>query len=166
MNNQIFLAINGFAGHWAVLDAVGIFFAKYFVYLFGAFILSFWLKKSLRDNFYTAFFSAAVSYGFVEVVKRLINLPRPYEVLRVHQLLVDQERGNSFPSGHTVVLFSFAFAFYGTKYFWPFLILAAVGSLARIYVGVHYPGDILASIVIAGLAVFFVKRLFKKGALG
>lgn len=167
MNTQIFLAINNLAGHSARLDKIGIFFAEYFIYVFAVAVVLLWLKKELRINVYLAIASAIVSrLVIVEIIKRLVNHPRPYEILpHMHQLIADSERGMSFPSGHTVILFSLAFAFYGTKYFWPFVVLATLGSVARVFTGLHFPVDILASIVIAGLTVWLVQRLFKNRIL-
>jgi len=115
---------------------------------------------------YLAFASAAVSYYIVVVLKQLFGRPRPYEVLPVHQLITDTERGLSFPSGHAVVFFSLAFAFYNTKYFKPFFVLACLGSIARVFVGVHYPSDIVVGAFIGGGTAWSLKRLFKKHFLG
>ncbi|MBX4187110.1 MAG: phosphatase PAP2 family protein [Candidatus Doudnabacteria bacterium] len=168
MNYQIFYAINGLAGRYAILDALGIFFADYFVYVSAGLLLLLWFNKQMRSYvtlaFAAAFFSRVV---VVELIKRLLNHPRPHEVLmNIHQLLADSENGRSFPSGHAVMYFSLAFAFWGTKYFWPFSILALLGSLARIYVGVHFPIDILGSFIIAILTVALFRRLFKKRISG
>jgi undecaprenyl-diphosphatase len=167
MNEQIFLAINGLAGKSQFFDTLGVFFAEKFLYIFAIIIVGLWLNKSLRYYVYVAITSAIVSrIVIVEVIKRIVNHPRPYEVVvNIHQLLADSEHGMSFPSGHTVIYFSFAFAFYGTKYFWPFVILAAIGSVARVFVGVHFPVDIAASIVIAAVVVAAIRRLFKKPIL-
>lgn len=163
MNTQIFLAINGLAGRFPWLDAAGVFLADKFIYVFALFICALWFSKRLRNHVYLAIASAFVSRVIlVEIIKRIVNHPRPYEVVaRIHQLLADNEHGMSFPSGHTVVFFSFAFAFWGTEYFWPFFVLATLGSLSRIFVGVHFPADILAAFFIAWLTVWGLKRLFK-----
>ncbi|MBX4204761.1 MAG: phosphatase PAP2 family protein [Candidatus Doudnabacteria bacterium] len=164
MNQQIFLAINGLAGRSQFFDTLGVFFAEKFLYVFAIIIVALWLDKRLRTHVYLAVLAAAVSRLFiVEVIKRIVNHPRPYEIVaNIHQLLADNEHGMSFPSGHTVIYFSFAFAFYGTKYFWPFIILASLGSLARVYVGVHFPIDIAASVIIAAVIAAALRGLFKK----
>lgn len=168
MNNQLFLAINGLAGRSHFLDVLGIFFADKFLYVFALIVVALWLSKPLRNYVYLALASAFVSrIVIVEIIKRLVNEPRPYEVVTsIHQLLADTEHGMAFPSGHAVIYFSLAFSFWGTKYFWPFMILATLGALARIYVGVHYPLDIVASFFIAWLTVWILHRLFKKHFLG
>jgi membrane-associated phospholipid phosphatase len=64
-----------------------------------------------------------------------------------------------------VILFAIAFSFYGTKYFYPLLVLAALGSFARIFIGVHYPSDVVVSIFIAGIVTYVCMGLFKKRIL-
>jgi undecaprenyl-diphosphatase len=166
MDHQLLLQINSLAGRWPVLDQIGIFLAgNIFVALWILLIIAIGVKfKSLRQNVYLALVSALVSRGIVvEVLKRIFNRPRPYEIIaNLHQLVADTEHGMSFPSGHTVIYFSLAFAFWRTKYFWPFFVLAIIGSLARVFVGVHYPADIIVGAIIGIITSLSLKPLFKK----
>ena len=119
MNQSLFLTINGLAGQWVWLDKLGVFFAQYFLYIFALVIVGLLAYKEYRRNSILALVSALISLGIiVEVLKRVVNHPRPFEVInQVNQLLQDGERGKSFPSGHATIFFAFAFAFYGTKWF-------------------------------------------------
>lgn len=62
------------------------------------------------------------------------------------------ETNFSFPSGHAMISAGFAAAlivlFWNTKYRWTTVTLAIIGvilvGLSRLYLGVHYPSDILA----------------------
>jgi undecaprenyl-diphosphatase len=167
LDHRIFYAINNLAGKSHLLDVLGLFFANTFLYVFIVIIALLWFFKRLRPYVYLAFGSALVSrLIIVQALKVIFNHPRPYEILtQIHQLLPDGEHGMSFPSGHAVVYFSFALAFWGTEYFWPFFIGATLGSLARVFVGVHFPGDVLASFFIAWLTVWLLRRLFKNRIL-
>ena len=167
MNEAIFHVINNFAGQWQTLDLLGIFFADKFLYVFVLIVIVLWFRKSLRYHVYLALGSALFSRVLiVELIKKLVNQPRPYEILaNTRQLIVDNEPNMSFPSGHTVIYFSLAFAFWGTEYFWPYIIMATIGSLARVFVGLHFPFDIGASFIIAGVTVLVFKRLFKNPSL-
>ena len=161
MDHQIFLAINGLAEQSNFLDQIGIFFAENFLYFFLILVALLWLKTEWRSNVYAALLSAAVSRGvIVEMIKRMVARPRPFEILQVNQL-IEEDIKRSFPSGHAVIYFSLAFAFYGTRLFWPFIFLASLGSLARIFVGVHYPLDVLAGLLTAAVTVFLVRRFFE-----
>jgi undecaprenyl-diphosphatase len=160
LDTTIFYFLNSFAGRYSILDKIGIFFAEYLLYLFPLILLWIWFsQKNLRKNIYLALVSVVVGRLIVvEILKRLIDRPRPYEVLaNIHQILADNEKGMAFPSGHAVVYFALAFSFYGTKWFWPLVILATLGSISRIFVGVHYPLDVLASVIIAAVVVLFLR---------
>ena len=67
----------------------------------------------------------------------------------------------SFPSGHTGSSFAAAVVLFyrmPKKYGIPALVLAVLISLSRVYVGVHYPTDILAGALIgAGIAATLCK---------
>ncbi len=114
--------------------------------------------------------SVAVSAGLVArfVIKELIVLvyhrPRPYMVLpHLHTLISSTVTDNfqSFPSGHAVFFFALAVVLYffhkkiGAWYF----IAAILMGVARIFVGVHWPTDIIAGAAI-GILVAYATQLF------
>lgn len=82
-------------------------------------------------------------------LKPLIARPRPF-THNDFELLIKIPSGFSFPSGHTAVSFSAAFAllFSKSKLFVPALILAIIIGFSRMYLYVHFPTDILAGIVV------------------
>lgn len=106
-------------------------------------------------------------------VKPLVARIRPYEIIKEITILTHQPGDHSFPSGHSAGSFACAWAFfraYKKKWGVPALVLAALVSLSRLYVGVHYPTDVLGGVVIgcgvATLAMMIVKAIGKKLAKG
>jgi membrane-associated phospholipid phosphatase len=72
----------------------------------------------------------------------------------------------SFPSGHAVVAFACAtvISFAVPRLRWPLYALAALVAFSRVYVGVHFPGDVAAGAVIGvalGLVVEGSRRLLR-----
>ena len=108
-------------------------------------------------------------------VKNLVARTRPYEVIQGLQLMIEKQKDFSFPSGHTCASFSAAYAIYRTKQVIPkkwgiaAMILATVIALSRLYVGVHYPTDVLGGLVIglfSGWAGWKLEELFMKKRAG
>lgn len=79
-------------------------------------------------------------------LKNLVARPRPYDVIPGLTPLVPKLDSFSFPSGHTASSFaagSVMFRKLPKKFGVPILIFAIVMGLTRLYVGVHYPTDVL-----------------------
>lgn len=95
------------------------------------------------------------------VIKNLVARPRPYSTLEALEILVEPLGSYSFPSGHSCASFAAATALtlvFGKKGAWAFL-PAALIALSRVYVGVHYPTDILCGAAVGALAAWGVWAL-------
>ena len=89
-------------------------------------------------------------------------ITRPYEVIDGLILLVDPQHDFSFPSGHSCASFAAAMVYYKMfpkKYGIPAVIMATLIALSRLYVGVHYPSDVVAGILIGILAAWIACRI-------
>ena len=102
-------------------------------------------------------------------LKPLVARIRPYDYQMQHfgkevLLLVEGMHDYSFPSGHTIASFEAATALMigNKKLGIPAMILAVLIAFSRLYLYVHYPTAVLASIVlgigIAFLGTFLVKK--------
>jgi membrane-associated phospholipid phosphatase len=89
----------------------------------------------------------------VELMKVLIRRKRPYKRLKGIRIVGERARGHSFPSGHTSQAFFLATMLF--QHFNPGIIgalilyfIALVVGITRIYVGMHYPRDVIAGSVL------------------
>lgn len=90
-------------------------------------------------------------------LKHLIARTRPYEVVNGLVLLIEKQSDFSFPSGHTCASFAAAGVYYRMmprKYGIPLLIFAALIAFSRLYLGVHYPSDVLGGLLIGLFAAW------------
>ena len=97
------------------------------------------------------------------VLKQLVLRPRPYVTVEGLIPLLTSADPNSFPSGHTCAAFAAGLAWAGGLP-WRWARAAAVlqavcMGLSRLYVGVHYPSDVLAGAVIGSLCALCALRL-------
>lgn len=106
------------------------------------------------------------------ILKNLIARTRPYEVIDGLSILVERQRDLSFPSGHAGSSFAAAVVlaiclwngtFAPRRRGWSVaLILSALLMIfSRLYVGVHYPTDVLAGSVTGTLIAVFVYLVFR-----
>ncbi|MDR0363548.1 MAG: phosphatase PAP2 family protein [Bacteroidales bacterium] len=105
-------------------------------------------------------------------IQRLRPTHNPVVAPFIHT--VNDYRGGfySFPSGHACNIFGMALFLYRiiTPKRWILTVAlfawAGITAYSRIYLGVHYPGDILAGIILGGLIGYFtswlMSRIYKK----
>ena len=101
-------------------------------------------------------------------LKPLCQRIRPYDyqeqVLgRVIPLIIERQHDFSFPSGHTIASFEAAgvIAMNHKKWGAAALVLAALIAFSRLYLYVHYPTDVLASVAL-GFGIAFVGNALSK----
>lgn len=88
-------------------------------------------------------------------LKNMVARVRPYDTYSALIPLISKQKDWSFPSGHTCASFASAFVYIRLlpkKYGILTMILACLIAFSRLYLGVHYPTDVLAGIVIGWLA--------------
>lgn len=152
----LFNLIHNLAGKSRLLDFLGIFLADYLGYLlvFGAIALiameSDWRRKF---NYFAALaLSLILSRGILaETIRFIYARPRPFMVFKFDPLIAEINHG-AFPSGHAAFYFVLAGVIWllNKKWGWRFIWAAALMGLARVFVGVHWPLDIVGG-AIAGL---------------
>lgn len=134
----------------------------------------FWIALTLlllcfrRTRRVGAYCAVSMALTFLVVncaVKPLVARVRPYDLFPQIQLLVNAEHDFSFPSGHSANSFAVAWILLRMtkkRCGVPAVALAALIALSRLYVGVHYPSDVVAGIAIAILLAELTLRLLPK----
>jgi len=144
-----------------VLDVLFHFFSFLGSELFYLFFLSFiylCLNKKIAIQLgIVIFFSMYINF----TLKELFNLPRPqHPELRI----LENSEGKSFPSGHAqsvaTVTFFLAWSYPKNIYFLLAIIISSFVAISRIYLGVHYPRDVIVGSVLGFVIALFFWYLF------
>ena len=123
----------------------------------AALVVAFFLfSTGLHRLAYELILGTLTLWLVVELVKAIIRRSRPFVILAETRIVGYRERGRSFPSGHTSQAFFIATML--AKYFhlniWAVLLLYALAALVavtRMYVGAHYPRDVLAGAILGSV---------------
>jgi undecaprenyl-diphosphatase len=163
----IFRTINGLAGHNALLDAVMMFIASQGPLILLGLLTLIWfvpgpaVPRGLeRRAVLFALLVASIGLGLNQLIGLLWARPRPGATHVVTQLL-GASTDPSFPSDHATLAFGLAIPlllilrWQGLVFFAGALLL----GFARVYIGRHYPGDVLGSAVIEAVIAVTIWRL-------
>lgn len=98
-------------------------------------------------------FGALMLWLVVELMKVLINRTRPYIKLNSIRIIGSRASGYSFPSGHTSQSFFIAtlvpyYFHVGVVAILVLYVMALLVGITRIYVGMHYPRDVLGGAIL------------------
>jgi len=163
-NDTLFFSLNSLAGENHFLDLFMILIAKFTPYAFISILLYLWFTKKQIEALYSGY---AATLGII--INQIIGLfyfhSRPF-MDHVGLTLLEHKAENSFPSDHTTFTLSIALIlinFKNTKLLGIITFIFAIWcGIARIYCGVHYPLDIIGSIIVAIITITVIKLLSSK----
>jgi undecaprenyl-diphosphatase len=160
MNDALEDLLNGLAGRSVLLDRAMTLAATDLIVLVGLVLLALWFWPAAGGRATNQRLVAAAMVGVLSalavgsVIGALHPEARPFVTDGSTRLLLHHAADNGLPSDHALVSFAIA----GTLLWWRrtlgwLIVVAGVAiGTARIYVGVHWPGDILVGALVGLLA--------------
>jgi membrane-associated phospholipid phosphatase len=133
-------------------------YAKYGIVFFAMLLVVAYLIGRQHNDLHTvaasvwAAVAALLALGIGQLIGGAIDRARPYETLTGVHVLVDRTTDFSFPSDHATVVGAVAVGLLFANRRWGTIaaVLALIMAFTRVYVGAHYPSDVLAGLALGG----------------
>lgn len=156
-SEKLFLRVNALIGMSKTLDACMIFAARWLIFVFMALVVIWLFFSEPEQMFYFIFILGTgilASIIFNWTVALFMHRPRPViEFPKITQLIKPHQTFKSFPSDHTTIAFTIGLivVFIGVEQYLAvvFMSIATIIAISRVYVGVHFPRDIVGGIFMA-----------------
>jgi undecaprenyl-diphosphatase len=163
LDNNIFRLINNLAGHVHLLDDFFIIIAKDCPVFLGLFFIAFWFLHSQtikkQQQLPLAVVSLLIAELFAKIAGQFYAHHQPFAVLPHVNKLITKSIDNSFPSDHTLLFFAtlmLMMLLSTGRFRYLYLVVSILVGISRIWVGVHYPIDILFGAIFGIISSLFV----------
>jgi undecaprenyl-diphosphatase len=170
LNNHLFLLLNASATASPLSVRLADIIASRLIYAIPFILLALWIWGSpdKRAGLASTAIAAVLALGANQLAGLLWYESRPF-MIGLGQTLISHAPENSFPSDHTTLFLTVGFGLIATRAAstWGKLVSVsgALVAWARIYLGLHFPVDMLASTLIAclfgGVAVLLVSPVHR-----
>ncbi|WP_416825203.1 undecaprenyl-diphosphatase [Ectobacillus polymachus] len=163
MNYKLFKAINRRSGRSSPTDLLMILLSNKLRYVFLFVLIFMWFRNDLSKRFaFHALLSAVVALFLNTLIKLFYFKPRPFVKHRVG-ILIPSKTDSSFPSKHTMIAFAVSTSIFLYKRTLGLImwILSIFTGFSRIWIGHHYPFDIIGSAFIGTMTSILVTKVFR-----
>lgn len=159
MDGSVFRWVNRLANRTGWAHGFFTTYANYGIALFAALLLVAYLDARQHNDLRAVTGSVwaggavLIALGIGQLVGGAVNRARPYETMTGVHVLIDKTTDFSLPSDHATVVGAVAMGLLLANRRWGIVaaILAVLMAFARVYVGAHYPGDVLAGLALGAL---------------
>jgi undecaprenyl-diphosphatase len=168
MDMELFRLINNLANRNAVLDKIIMFFSKDVPYIFMAILALVFILGVIKKN--EEYRKISVNTFIITVINLILSfiigsvyyVNRPFVHNKVN-LLLPHTKDASFPSDHATGTMSIALGLgkYNKILGILMTILSIVVGFSRVYVGNHYPSDVIGAYIIVFMTSYLYNLLLK-----
>ncbi|KIV53043.1 undecaprenyl-diphosphatase [Aneurinibacillus migulanus] len=165
-NIDAFRLINDLGKQYPYLNPVIVFLAEYMLYFLCLSVVVYWFTRTNKNRMMVI--QAVIAFILAEILGKMAGQfhshYQPFAVLPHVNQLIEHDIDNSFPSDHTILFFSVCISFWlvRKKGEWLWLMLPCCVAISRIWVGVHYPIDVITGALLGVISALFVYWLVPK----
>lgn len=168
MNMELFRLINNLANRNIVLDKIMVFFSKDVPYIFMAILAFIFIlgiikdKEDYRKASINAIVITVINLALSFIIGSIYYVDRPFVHSKVN-LLISHTADASFPSDHATGTMSIALGLgkYSRILGIIMTILSLIVGFSRVYVGNHYPLDVIGAYIIVSITSYLYNLLLK-----
>ena len=165
-NQTLFLLINADIQPNALIVMLAKLMADLPIWLVPSLLIIGWLRgdNSIRKGFLTAALTAVIALSVNQIIGFFWQHPRPF-MMGLGHTLIPHVADSSFPSDHMTLFSSIAVTFLlSRKYLigWVIFIMAWTVAWARIYIGVHFPFDMIGAFILSISVALLMEPVWKK----
>ncbi|HHI2551519.1 TPA: undecaprenyl-diphosphate phosphatase [Klebsiella aerogenes] len=169
INYALFALINATpASSWWAIE-VATFIAKDLIIIVPLLVVALWLwGPNQRQLVFKVMLALALSLSISWVIGHLFPHDRPF-VDGIGYNFLHHAADDSFPSDHGTVIFTFALAFLFWHRVWSgalLLVIASAIAWSRVYLGVHWPLDMLGGLLAGMCGCLGAQLLWQSGGHG
>lgn len=92
-----------------------------------------------------------------QIIKFVVMRPRPYTELS-SLVLLSLGTDPSFPSGHTTISTAMSYVLFKEYNKWYLLLIPVIVALSRLYIGVHYPSDVVGGFLLGIIIAYIMEH--------
>lgn len=170
LNRTLFLAINASVHSSTEMRLLTTFLAQWLITGVPLLLIGLWLRgtRHHRAAAVTATLSIVFALGCNLLISSLWFHPRPF-MQGLGQNFLEHAPESSFPSDHATVMFTLAVALMLASLRKLGVLILLLGTLvgwARVYLGVHFPFDIVGSLLVSLISAWLVPLVLSWQHLG
>ena len=166
-NQAVFLHLNADLSTAAWKLTIAAVTAEYLIYLIPLILVGLWCwgTESQRELALKACFNTFVALGINQLLSIVWPHPRPFMMALGHTF-IPHAADSSFPSDHATVFaaigLTLVFANVGSLAGWATLLLGACVAWARVFLGVHFPLDMVGALALGGAVWLGISPIWRR----